>query len=403
MDMKKSTAHPIRKIARRGFALCLTLMALWMVWLTADVPSFNYLGQTLGQSADFVTAALALELGDHAESSDPLSGLDHWQMLLLGQSVRLQAGVSSVAGASDKQTSTASDETDLSAASQSGSSSTSQGGEDETEATPQNSASSANIVAKTILPTTTEGYAYADGVYIKNYTDYALDVDALSKQTLSLDLSQGTPQVLIIHTHTTESYAMDGSDVYQESSTGRTLDKNYSVVRVGNEVADVFTQLGISVIHDTEYYDYPNYNGSYTRSAAAIESYLKQYPSIKIIIDLHRDALVDSNGTIYKTVTTIDGVSTAQVDLILGTDANGQSHPNWRQNLALAIKVQESMNNLYPTLARPISLCKSRYNQSYTNGAFLVEIGTHGNTLQEAIAGARLFARAAAQVLLTLK
>ncbi|MBP1736271.1 MAG: stage sporulation protein [Oscillospiraceae bacterium] len=402
--MKKAPLHPIRKIARRGLALCLTLSALWMVWLTADLPAVSDLGQTLGQSADFVTTALSLELGTGGSSDSTLSGLDTWQSLLLGQSVRLQAGVSSIAQDSDKQTQDDSAQTDTSDASQTDTNTdtTSQSSEDDSEANPQNSATNANIVAKTILPVSADGYDCADGIYIKNYTDYDIDVDALLKQPLSLDLSQGSPQVLIIHTHTTESYAMDGTDVYEESGTARTLDENYSVVRVGNEVADIFTQLGISVIHDTEYYDYPNYNGAYSRSAEAIESYLEQYPSIKIIIDLHRDALTDSDGTIYKTVTTIDGVETAQVDLIIGTDANGQEHPNWRENLAFAEKIQQSMNNLYPTLARPIALCKSRYNQSYSVGAFLVEIGTHGNTLQEALAGARLFARSAAQVLLDL-
>ena len=73
------------------------------------------------------------------------------------------------------------------------------------------------------------------------------------------------------------------------------------------------------------------------------------------------------------------------------------------QNLSLACRIQESMNTLYPTLARPMTMRSSRYNQQLSNGSLLVEVGTHGNTLQEALAGARLFARAAGQVLLGLK
>jgi stage II sporulation protein P len=411
MDMKRTAAHPIRKIARRGMALCLTLITLWLVWLTADFSTLNSLGQTLGHSADFVSAALALELGEDGWSKNSLSEMDTWQRLVLGQSLRLQTGVEAIAAqdtdnpsddATNAQSSSPSTTQTTPADTQTDT--TTHSDDSETATTPSSSSTTTgNIVSETIAPISTDGYAYADGIYIKNYTKYDLDVAALEKQTLSLDLSQGEPQVLIIHTHATEAYAMDGTDVYTETDTARTLDTNYNVVRVGNEVADIFKQQGLSVIHDTQIYDYPSYNGSYARSAAAIESYLAQYPSIKIIIDLHRDALVDANGTIYKTVTTVDGVQAAQVSLIIGTDANGQYHPNWRENLGLAIKIEQSMNNLYPSLARPIALCNSRYNQGYSTGAFLVEIGTHGNTLQEALAGARLFANAAAQVLLTLK
>ena len=120
------------------------------------------------------------------------------------------------------------------------------------------------------------------------------------------------------------------------------------------------------------------------------------------MLDVHRDALVGEDGTVYKAVTRIDGVDTAQVMLVLGSSEGGE-HPNWMQNLSLACRIQESMNTLYPTLVRPMTMRSSRYNQQLSNGSLLVEVGTHGNTLQEALAGARLFARAAGQVLLGLK
>jgi stage II sporulation protein P len=174
------------------------------------------------------------------------------------------------------------------------------------------------------------------------------------------------------------------------------------VVRVGDEMERVFTELGLTVVHDRTLYDYPKYNGAYDRSAEAVQRYLEQYPSIKIVLDVHRDALVGEDGTVYKAVTRIDGVDTAQVMLVLGSSEGGE-HPNWMQNLSLACRIQESMNTLYPTLARPMTMRSSRYNQQLSNGSLLVEVGTHGNTLQEALAGARLFARAAGQVLLGLK
>ena len=214
---------------------------------------------------------------------------------------------------------------------------------------------------------------------------------------------EGNDKAVQVFTKAKLAYTPDGTDIYEPSDNNtRTLDENYNVVRVGDEMERVFTELGLTVVHDRTLYDYPKYNGAYDRSAEAVQRYLEQYPSIKIVLDVHRDALVGEDGTVYKAVTRIDGVDTAQVMLVLGSSEGGE-HPNWMQNLSLACRIQESMNTLYPTLARPMTMRSSRYNQQLSNGSLLVEVGTHGNTLQEALAGARLFARAAGQVLLGLK
>ena len=78
-------------------------------------------------------------------------------------------------------------------------------------------------------------------------------------------------------------------------------------------------------------------------------------------------------------------------------------HPNWRENLALAVKLQLELTRDWGQLARPIPLRSSRYNQHLSPGSLLVEVGGHGNTLQEAIAGARLFAQSVGQVLKTME
>ena len=174
------------------------------------------------------------------------------------------------------------------------------------------------------------------------------------------------------------------------------------MLRVGDEMEAVFTEMGLSVVHDRGVYDYPAYNGAYGRSGAAVEEYLAQYPTIKLVLDVHRDALVGGDGTVYKAVTTVDRVKTAQVMVVVGTDAGGSDHPGWRNNLALAARLQKNLDTLYPTLARPIALRQSAYNQALCPGSLLVEVGTHGNTLQEALAGARDFARAAGAVFLSL-
>ena len=253
---------------------------------------------------------------------------------------------------------------------------------------------------RTLVPTSTDGYAYADGLYLYNRTNLSVDLAAAASAPIKAQLPQQGPQILIIHTHATEAYTPDGSDVYTPSDqNSRTLDENYNMIRVGNEMERVFTEMGLSVLHDKGVYDYPAYNGAYSRSGAAIQKYLAQYPSIQLVLDVHRDALVGSDNTVYKAVTKVDGVKTAQVMLVLGS---GSTHPNWMENLALAARIQRSMDTLYPTLARPMTLRSSVYNQNLTPGSLLVEVGTHGNTLQEALNGARCFARAAGQVFLNL-
>ena len=159
--------------------------------------------------------------------------------------------------------------------------------------------------------------------------------------------------------------------------------------------------MGLRVIHDTNLYDYPDYNGAYERSKAAAAQYLAQYPTLQMILDVHRDALVGADGTVYKPVLQIDGVKTAQVMLLVGSDDAGAVFPDWTEHMALAMELQQQMNSLWPGLARPITLRTARFNQQMTKGSLLVEVGSHGNTLDEALAGARLFARSAAKVLLT--
>ena len=174
------------------------------------------------------------------------------------------------------------------------------------------------------------------------------------------------------------------------------------MIRVGEEMKEVFESHGLKVLHDTSLYDYPSYTGSYERSLEGVRNYLERYPSIKLVLDVHRDALIADNGDIYKAVTTVDGEKVAQVMMVIGSDDGGLDHPRWQENLALAIRVQRKLLDIDPSLPRPITLRSSRFNQQATNGSLLVEIGCHGNTLQEAIAGAKLYAQAASEVFLTL-
>ena len=174
------------------------------------------------------------------------------------------------------------------------------------------------------------------------------------------------------------------------------------MVRVGEEIARIFREHGLEVIHDTTLYDYPSYNEAYDRSLAAARQWLNQYPSIQVVLDVHRDALAAEDGTIYKAVSPEPEGQAAQVMLVVGTDGT-KKHPLWKENLTFAMRIQQQLLNDHDTLARPMVLRASRYNQHLSVGAVLVEVGTHGNTLQEALLGARLFGESATKVLTSLQ
>ena len=268
--------------------------------------------------------------------------------------------------------------------------------------TPSADSQAQNDVIETKINLNDNAYQSADGIYIKNKTDYSVDIEALLNEPLDLTLDLSKPQILIVHTHGSEAYTPDGEDVYEETDHSRTEDFQYNVIRVGDELEKALKERGISVIHDRALYDYPSYTGSYDRSLEAINRYLNDYPDIKIVIDLHRDALEDENGTIYKTVADIDGKKSAQVMMVVGSNASGLEHPNWQQNLKLALHLQSAMNQKYPSLARPISISQYRYNQHATTGSLILEVGCNGNTLQEALTAIHFFADSAAEVLQSL-
>lgn len=373
------------RMLRRGVALFLTTVTVWVLSLTADMGAAAETFRTLAESPAFVSAALRAELGNLPEEE---SGLTGWQKLVLGQSPTLSAGLGAGDGTEEDQPSAqpAGEPDDP----------------EDPEELPEVTAAPEDIVGRTLLPTSGEGYDGAQGVYIENRPGLDLDVAALAQAQLTLDLPEEGPQVLIVHTHGSEAYTPDGADTYVATGECRTTDTEKSVVRVGDEIAKVLTEMGLTVVHDTGLYDYPEYNGAYDRSLAAVEGWLAQYPTIQVVLDVHRDALIGADGTVYKPITTINGESCAQVMLVMGSNAL-YDHPGWLENLALAVQVQKEMNTLWPTLARPIGLRENRYNQQTAPGAMLVEVGSHGNTLQEALAAARMFARALGAVLLEYK
>ncbi len=255
---------------------------------------------------------------------------------------------------------------------------------------------SAAPATPTIIPTTISG-----GLSIKNTSGYDIDIDSVLSAGCPIRPEAGKPQILVIHTHSSEAYSPAGLDKYDDLGTNRTLDQNLNVIRIGTELTEIFEGCGLNVIHDTQVFDYPSYTGSYNRSCEAVERYLADYPSIKIVIDLHRDALCSDTVT-YKTTATEQGVCASQIMLFVGSDASGLEHPNWRQNLSLALYLQNAVCQSYPSLMRPITLTKYRYNQHLSPGSMIIEVGSNGNTLQEALAAIRLFGKTAGPAIAAL-
>jgi len=218
------------------------------------------------------------------------------------------------------------------------------------------------------------------------------DIEPLLTQPLQWNLYGDEPAVLILHTHTTESYTKSGES-YVESSAYRTLDEQYNMTAIGERVAQILAEQGITAIQDTDLHDYPSYNGSYAHARKSIQSYLTQYPSIQLVLDLHRDASGDINKQ-FRPVVTVNGEKAAQLMVVMGTNASGLNHPNWEENLALGLKLHTQLERLAPGITRPLCLRSSRFNQDLLPGALLIEVGAAGNTQAEALRGADILAQA---------
>ena len=228
-------------------------------------------------------------------------------------------------------------------------------------------------------------------VTINNETSYEMDVAACLAAGTTIRSTGDGPQVLIVHTHGSESYTPDAAFPYTPSENTRTTDTRYNVVRVGDELQKVLEEGGVQAVHICDIFDSPTYSGSYDRSLAAIEEALAQYPTIQVVIDLHRDSILTDDGTAYKTSCTIDGTEMAQLMFVVGTDEGGLYHPNWQSNLNYVTGLQYRLNRAWPGLMRPVNLRTQRFNQHATPGSMLVEVGSSGNTMTEALAAIRLF------------
>lgn len=251
-----------------------------------------------------------------------------------------------------------------------------------------------------------------------NYIDLPLggqirNVTKLSSETIAaeaglapdfnieLNTPENEPQILIMHTHTTESYQPDDSGHYDPDYICRTTDNSKNMVAVGDAMTKVFESRGIRTYHDTTVHDYPSYNGSYDRSRVTVEDILEKYPSIKVVLDVHRDAIERESGEIIAPTVTVKGKKSAQVMIICGCDDGTMGMPDCMKNLRTASLFQQYMEKRYNGLTRPVLYDYRKYNQDLTTGSLLIEVGGHGNSLEQAVYAGELSAEGIADALIS--
>ena len=238
------------------------------------------------------------------------------------------------------------------------------------------------------------------GVAITNRSGTAVDVAAALSDSLPLSWEDtDLPQVLILHTHTTEGYMTYAADYYNAEDRHRTDDHTRNVCGVGEALRLTLAAYGITAIHDTTVHDSPVYAGAYGRSAETAQAYLEQYPSIQLVIDLHRDS-VEDGGAVVRPTATVAGKKAAQMMFVTGVvSTEGLPHPHWEQNLTLSARWQAALDAVSPDLMRPLNTVASRYNQHLSPGWVLVEMGAEGNTIEEAVYSAQILGETLARLL----
>ena len=213
------------------------------------------------------------------------------------------------------------------------------------------------------------------------------DIAALLEKPLEWNLFGEEPTVLILHTHTTESYTRQEED-YRETSAWRTLDEEYNMCSIGTLVAEILGENGIPAVQEKTVHDHPSYSGSYIRARQTVRNALKDHPGIRLVLDLHRDA-AGEGGKQLRTRAEIGEETAAQLMVVIGTN-----HEGYEDNLSLGLKLHVQLEQQVPGIMRPLQLRSQRFNQDLHTGALLIEVGAAGNSHREARLAAEELAKA---------
>ncbi|MCQ2462674.1 MAG: stage II sporulation protein P [Clostridia bacterium] len=242
--------------------------------------------------------------------------------------------------------------------------------------------------------------SYAD-VFVKNTNKTPADIKEHLERRAELSVDKSKPAVLIYHTHTTESYQILDRDFYAAGFKSRSNSDKLNMVRVGDAICAALENAGFKVIHDRNIYD-AAYSGAYYRSYDAAEKIINENPSVHITLDIHRDAIQYDSGTKVKPTASVNGKKAAQIMIISGCQEKGngiEDFPDWDKNLTFALHLQQQLEKDYSGLTRPVFFCARDYNMNLTPCSLLIEIGTDGNTLEEAVYSGKLLGASLARLM----
>lgn len=221
------------------------------------------------------------------------------------------------------------------------------------------------------------------------HTDPAV-VTRVSSQ--ALPLSNGK-RVLIYHTHTHEAYQMTDQEPYTPLENWRTDDRSHNIVRVGDELTAELEKRGFEVVHDDTDFEQDDLSTSYSRSLEALLQRADE--DYDLIIDLHRDAYIEG----AQLTCSYAGRKSANLMVLIGKGDSFQEKPHFQENYALACALTEKINGLCPGLGREVMVKTGRYNQHFSDHSLLIEVGSNGNTLEEALSSMPILADAIEEVL----
>ena len=244
--MRKKRTRSLLRGLRIGAAVFVAALAVWLLWLVGDPAAAVQELVKLADNAKVATALLSAELNAPRQED----GLSAWDRLVLAQS-SLLGGVIDVPESLPTESEplpTAGEPDNIPP----------EDNEDGENDLPTTTTAPDGIIPKTMVAGSSAKYITSGNLSVYNHTDYTVDLDALLKAAPALSAQGEGPKVLIYHSHATEAYTMDGTDVYRESDSYRTLDTQQNMVRIGEEMAAVFEAAGIGVIHDTTLYDDPS-------------------------------------------------------------------------------------------------------------------------------------------------
>lgn len=203
---------------------------------------------------------------------------------------------------------------------------------------------------------------------------------------LNCTLRGDAPCVLIYHTHDAEAYTQTATYPYTRSGQWRTMDETRSVIAVGEALAKCLREVyGVSVLHDTTRHECGKLATAYSRSEITLRKALAAYPSLVLVIDLHRDAYTVTDEPTTDFVS-LNGQELARVMCVVGRGDNYEEKPRYAQNYNLAASLTRQLKAMDSRLARPVRVKAGRYNQHLAPYSLLLEVGHNANTLEQALA-----------------